>query len=372
MELDLSTLKPEDIPIELIQNHPFVQELTDNIIYNKDLEKEVTLPYVKKDVILMSPGTWNGFTYTAKSIEMGFNSTDWKDSDNKALYLDHLDRSARDWIGEVFNVRLKGDTVIGDLRIVSDKPTAMALAYGAHLGISPKVEGDADETTQKMNHFVFRNFSVVKHPAIKTAYINSAKAKTSNALTQEEPIILPLEVKKLADEEIKKEEPVVEDPEEKKPEEVAPAEETTPEETPEIPAEEALAQKSFDLSEEVIAKLAERLAPMIAKILAAPKEEEKPKEEEPVNPFEKKMADTFEKVASSISALSEKVEKLSEKKVAIENSEKKLAEPVRVSQKAPSPTVVKELSQEQKDTAFYNMIAVNQGNPEKVKRMEGC
>lgn len=387
MKVELSELKPEDVPMELIQSHPFVQELADQIIYNQDLEKEVKLPYIHKDVILMSPGTWNGFTYSVDIIKKAFLKTDWSDSDNLALYLDHLDRSARDWIGEVFNVRMKGDTLIGDLKIVSDKPTAMALAYGAHLGISPKVEGDADEETNVMNTFAFRNFSVVKHPAIKTAYINSEKSKT-NTLNKEEPIILPLEVKKLADEIEKPIEAPVEEPkEEVKAEEPVPAEAEEPaKETPVEEGKEELSQKPFEMSEEVIATLAEKLAPMVAKIMAkAAEEEKKPKEEEEMEekkpeeeekkPKEEKMpnemADALGKISDSVKALSEKVETLSAKKVEVENSEVKLAEPNRMSKKAPSESVVKELSQKQMDTAMYNMIAGIQGNPEKIKTMEG-
>ena len=382
MKVELSELKPEDIPMELIQSHPFVQELADQIIYNQDLEKEVKLPYTHKDVILMSPGTWNGFSYSVDSIKNAFLQTDWTDSDNLALYLDHLDRSARDWIGEVFNVRMKGDTLIGDLKIVSDKPTAMALAYGTHLGISPKVEGDADEETNVMNTFAFRNFSVVKHPAIKTAYINSEKSTTT--LNKEEPIILPLEVKKLADEEKPIETPVEESKEEVKAEEPvteepakeAPVEEGTPAEP------EALSQKPFEMSEEVLATLAEKLAPMIAKIMASAKDKEeekeelaeKPKEEpeeEKKKPEEKmpsEMADALGKISDSVKALSEKVETLSTKKVEVKNSESKLVEPSRMSKKAPSDSKnVKELSQKQMDTAMYNILAAGQGNPEKIK-----
>ena len=376
MKVELSELKPEDIPMELIQSHPFVQELTDNIICNQDLEKEVTLPYIHENVILMSPGTWNGFTYSADTINKAFTTTDWTDSDILALYLDHLDTSARDWIGEVFNVRMKDDTLVGDLRIVSDKPTAMALAYGAHLGISPKVEGDADELTHKMNHFAYANFSVVKHPAVKTAYINS------QSTTDDKPIIIPLEVKKLADEETPIEAPVEEPKEEVKKEVEAPAEVEAPKE--EAPAEEApateMSEKPFEMSEEMIATLAAKLAPVIAEILAKkemafppapaeekPEEKKKPEEEEKPN----EMAAVLNKLNESMKALSEKVETLSAKKVEVENSEVKLAEPARVSKKAPAAATVKELSQKQKDTAMYNLFAKVQGNDEKIIPMEG-
>jgi len=378
MKVELSELKPEDIPMELIQSHPFVQELTDNIICNQDLEKEVTLPYIHENVVLMSPGKWNGFTYSADTLKKAFTTTDWTNSDVLALYLDHLDTSARDWIGEVFNVRMKGDTLIGDLRIVSDKPTAMALAYGAHLGISPKVEGDADELTQEMNHFAYSNFSVVKHPAVKTAYINSQ----NNPTTDDKPIIIPLEVKKLAEEEKPIEAPVEEPKEEVKTEVEAPAEVEAPKE--EAPAEEApateMSEKPFEMSEEMIATLAAKLAPVIAEILAKkemaetpapaeekPEEKKKPEEEEKPN----EMAAALNKLNETMKTLSDKVETLSAKKVEVKNSEVKLAEPARVSKKAPAAPVVKELSQEQKDTAMYNLFAQVQGNNEKIIPMEG-
>jgi len=134
------------------------------------------------------------------------------------------------------------------------------------------------------------------------------------------------------------------------------------------------------MSEEMIATLAAKLAPVIAEILAkkemafppAPAEEkpeEKKKPEEEKKPNE--MAAVLNKLNESMKALSEKVETLSAKKVEVENSEVKLAEPARVSKKAPAAATVKELSQKQKDTAMYNLFAKVQGNDEKIIPMEG-
>lgn len=139
-----------------------------------DLEKEVKIPYVIKDKILMSPGVWNNFFYSSDTIKDAFKQTNWDSKDNRSLFLDHQDRLSREWIGEISNPRLNGEDLIGDLIIV-DKPTAMKLHYGAKMGISPKVTGDEEEN--EMKSFLFNNFSVVINPAVKTAYINHSQLK---------------------------------------------------------------------------------------------------------------------------------------------------------------------------------------------------
>jgi len=73
--------------------------------------------------------------------------------------------------------------------IIVDKPTAMKLAYGAKMGISPKVSGGEEDG--KMVQFKYDNFSVVINPAVKTAYINNQE----------------MEVKKMADVEEAKKQP---------------------------------------------------------------------------------------------------------------------------------------------------------------------
>lgn len=156
-------------------NHPYVKQSLQAKRSKKedvDLEKEVKLPFVMKDKVLMAPGVWNNYYYTAEALKLAFDKTDWADKELTSLFLDHADKSAREWIGEVRNPHMDGEFLKGDLFIV-DKPTAMKLAFGAKLGISPKVSGEAEEGT--MMSFLYDNFSVVINPAVKKAYINNSE-----------------------------------------------------------------------------------------------------------------------------------------------------------------------------------------------------
>lgn len=164
-----------NVPIEEIYSHPVVQELLEkaNSTKQKDLEN-VKIPYILKDKILMSPGVWNDFFYSASAIHEAYVKTNWSEKENRNLFLDHADRSSREWIGEVINPRMSGENIIGDL-VVVDKPTAQKLEYGAKMGISPKVHGEEEDNC--MMSFLFDNFSVVINPAVKTAYINNAEKK---------------------------------------------------------------------------------------------------------------------------------------------------------------------------------------------------
>lgn len=170
-----------------ILSHPIVKELLSQL-ESLDLEADVKLPYIMRNKVVMSPGVWNGFMYTQEAIVEAFNKTDWSLKENRSLFLDHLDGVATPdspkamgsltWVGEVVNPRLEGDTVLVDLVFV-DKPTAMKLAYGAKMGISPKVRGYEDEG--KIVEFTFENFSVVINPAVKTAYINNSELASADS-----------------------------------------------------------------------------------------------------------------------------------------------------------------------------------------------
>lgn len=153
-------------------DHPYVQESKQLASESGDLEKEVKLPYVMKDKLLMSPGVWNNFFYTEASLVTAFENTDWEDGEVRALFLDHKDREAREWVGEVRNPHMVDGDLIGDLHIV-DKGTAIKLAFGAKMGISPKVTGE--EENGKMMSYLYDNFSVVINPAVKRAYINNSE-----------------------------------------------------------------------------------------------------------------------------------------------------------------------------------------------------
>ena len=177
------------IPIEKLYKHPIVQELLNKIdkLENQDLEK-IKVPYVIKNKTLMSPGVWNGFYYSADAIHDAFLKSEWDKKEIRSLFLDHEDSRSSEWIGEIKNPKMRGDDLIADLIIV-DKPTAMKLAYGAKMGISPKVSGGEEDG--KMVQFKYDNFSVVINPAVKTAYINNQE----------------MEVKKMADVEEAKKQP---------------------------------------------------------------------------------------------------------------------------------------------------------------------
>ena len=174
----------KDIPIEELYSHPIVQKLLSKLEgQNIDLEN-IKIPYLIKNKVLMSPGVWNNFYYSEDAIKEAYLKSEWDNKEIRSLFLDHLDKSSREWIGEVKNPRLEGDTVIGDLIIV-DKPTAQKLAYGAKMGISPKVHGM--EEGNKMMAFEFDNFSVVINPAVKTAYINNAQMTEEEMQDKKKP-----------------------------------------------------------------------------------------------------------------------------------------------------------------------------------------
>jgi len=191
----------QDIPIEELYSHPIVQQLLDKLKKennNKDDLENIKIPYIIKDKTLMSPGVWNNYFYSSEEINKAFLGTPWDNKEIRSLFLDHADKSSREWIGEIQNPRLQGDTLIGDL-VVVDKPTAQKLAYGAKMGISPKVHGSEDNS--KMIDFRFDNFSVVINPAVKTAYINNALIDEVGTQLN---INKPEEVTKMADKEQQK------------------------------------------------------------------------------------------------------------------------------------------------------------------------
>jgi len=191
----------EDIPIEKLYSHPIVQELLEKIDKSKDLEN-IKIPYIKKDKVLMSPGVWNNYYYGPESIRDAYLKTKWNNKEVRSLFLDHLDKNSRQWVGEIQNPRMSGEDLIGDLVIV-DKPMAQKIEYGAKLGISPKVHGEEDNN--EMLSFVFDNFSIVVNPAVKTAYINNMEVNGKMA-KEEKPIKQPETPKETEKTDVPKEE----------------------------------------------------------------------------------------------------------------------------------------------------------------------
>ena len=341
----------ENIPIETLYSQPVVQQLLKKIQGNLVDIENIKIPYVIEDKVLMSPGIWNDFYYSNGAINDAFLKTRWDSKEIRSLYTDHEDNRAKEWIGEVINPRMKGEFLIGDLVIV-DKSVAQKLAYGAKMGISPKVHGIEDKN--EMIEFEFDNFSVVINPAVKTAYINNAQKEEDICTCKKKQMEdladkNSMEENKMTDEIVKsmEEEPVVEAPvvAEEPVAEVAPVVEEVPEapvaeveaepevEAPiveEAPVEEAPVEPvAEEMSEEVTMDLSDiadqiiKLAQMLSKRATCehaevkPKEE-KPKEEKPVEEDKmkmKEMAETIKELSANLAEVNKRLNEPAKKAV---------------------------------------------------------
>jgi len=159
------------------------EEIFENLA-DLDLEKKVSIPYIIKNALLISPGTWNNFYYSVDIIHEAFRQTDWNDKKILSLFLDHLDDRTSEWVGYVKNPHEVNGKVLGDLEIY-DINTAIKLALGKpKFGISPRVKGQAEEGIMK--RFMFENFSFVINPAVKTTFINNMEVKGMDFKLQDE------------------------------------------------------------------------------------------------------------------------------------------------------------------------------------------
>lgn len=149
-------------------------ELNDTDFGSVQDSLDVKLPYILKNKTFLSPGVWNNYEYTPDAIAKIFQHTTWND-ETMSLYYDHQSRSAANWVGEVKNVRLEHGKVMGDVYIV-DKNAAIKLQYGAKWGISPKIKGYCYPNSVQLYDGLFEDFSVVRIPAVKTAYLNSEQS----------------------------------------------------------------------------------------------------------------------------------------------------------------------------------------------------
>lgn len=181
-----------------------------------DIEKlvvggEEMRAYVFRDKILMSPGIWNGWYYSPEEIQKAYNSTDWTNASNLALFADHKDKDTSAWIGYVRNPRMVGEHQMGDL-VFCDKDYAKKLMLGAKFGISPKLSGVGMDGAVKNSSY--KNFSVVVDPACKTTFLNEEENKETETpieTPQESPKPPAEEGKETVEDEVKKKmEPKVE------------------------------------------------------------------------------------------------------------------------------------------------------------------
>lgn len=138
----------------------------------------IEIPYVVAGQTLMAPGKWKGVNYTKDTILRAFKNTDWNSDLTRAYFLDHDDSKSAKWIGRVDNEKYIEETgeVVGDVSIY-DINEAVKLKYGKpKFGVSAKVDGILNASTNTYTDFVFRNFSHVVEPAVKYAYINNSQA----------------------------------------------------------------------------------------------------------------------------------------------------------------------------------------------------
>jgi len=134
---------------------------------------DVKVPYVIRNRILMAPGFWNQNNYTKDELVQAFSRTAWNDR-NTALFLDHMDSVAKEWIGYVTNLSQDRTTgyILGDLNVV-DPISALKLELGAKFGVSPKIRGRLNSKNEVVGGF-FENFSLVYEPACRMTFLNSS------------------------------------------------------------------------------------------------------------------------------------------------------------------------------------------------------
>jgi len=145
----------------------------------------IELPTIRKDIVLMSPGTWNGFEYSAEEIKRAFELTDWKQASN--LFLDHPEypnNAAGLWAGRIINQRYSDGQIIGDLQLWDESTIIKTELAKAPFGVSPRVIGE--EEGNRFSNFVFDNFSIVSKQAIAPAFINLSKTPLKSKVLYKE------------------------------------------------------------------------------------------------------------------------------------------------------------------------------------------
>jgi len=156
---------------ELLDNKEIVIKNSGSMTATKTDINNVSLPYVIKDRVLLSPGTWKKFVYTNQTIADAYHNTKW-DFNTQSLFWEHDDKDGRAWVGEIHDIKLnEGGETIGDVYVV-DKQLATNLAFGAKFGISPRLRGTA-RADKVVSNAKFDNFSIVLNPACKTTFLNS-------------------------------------------------------------------------------------------------------------------------------------------------------------------------------------------------------
>jgi hypothetical protein len=348
---------------DALLSEPIVQELS--------RAAGVDLPLIIPNKVLMDEGTWNGHFFSADAIRAAFEATDWTNRDNLSIYYEHKDKDAGQWLGEIRNPRLDAQgRIIGDLAIADMNFALKYKTMQPKFGMSPSIHGKRLKGTNNVLNFTFDNFSVVKNPAIKTAYLNSVGLdsfesgninlyKTVDVLTDGSEV----DVKKfangkggikMAEEEVKEQgaAPEATQPVEGKEEvkEAAPVETKTEE----VKAEEAAPTEGEKKAE---APVAEELAQKQAKIEALQSVLSEMKGEVAAKTAEVKAAE----VTAKLSSIEAKLESLGQMSM-IKPEDRKDLIPNRLSVNAPSGGAVSDLKaryeacKEDPDGAFMKFL----------------
>lgn len=143
--------------------------------------KDVPIPYVVKQHVLMDEGTHNGKFYQASVLRPGV-----KQHQGLSIFADHHDSpsggTTQTWIGDITNPTWspESNAILGDVNII-DPTYAMAIAYGAKFGLSGTIDVDCVEVKGKRTLALdprWLSYSLVLDPAVRQTMLNERELPT--------------------------------------------------------------------------------------------------------------------------------------------------------------------------------------------------
>ncbi len=149
---------------------------------NKDFTikpKELKMPYVIKNALIIDEGTHNGDYYSADELKKIVDQYE-----GLPLFKDHhknpMGGTVESYAGEILNPKWnsKHKAIFGDLKIIDDN-VAKHLHYGAKIGLSVTVDADIRADHQSGRNWavdpITRSCSFVLDPAVRKTMLNSNK-----------------------------------------------------------------------------------------------------------------------------------------------------------------------------------------------------
>ena len=134
--------------------------------------RDIDLPVLFKNQLILSPGIWNDLDVRIPSIEASIQNTTW-DSKSTAIIYSHTPEAEK-WVGNLRNPSFQNGSLYGDLELW-DRDLAIKLKFGkAPLGISARF-GYAEQEPNVPIDMFYENFSIVYKPACTPAMINFSK-----------------------------------------------------------------------------------------------------------------------------------------------------------------------------------------------------